>query len=460
MRGSIRKPLAVRACFRYNPAPMSRRAGVLLSLLVIACSSKQPPAPKPVAPVQAVVKPVTPAPAPPPVKTEPGTGTGTGTGTGSPMTATGTDFAAQVIALYRVGACGSDEIDPRFDAHIVKDHCAELRGYMKAYRKDWADRASAFIAALRPADAPKTVVYPFGGGDLTSALTVFPDATEITTISLEAAGDVRTIDAVKKNTLRSELDEIAHNVQRLFRSAHSTTKSLQKVSHATIPGTIVFALAGLAVHDMEPLSLRYFDIDEHGDVKYLTAEELDARAVDMAKSIEEHEKHPKRDWHYWYEQESAFANIEITYRPRGDASATPRVYRHIVANLDDDHTNKDGRVIKHLEKKGKVSVMTKAASFLLWYDDFQNIRNYLLGHIAWMISDASGIPPSYAGPAGYEQTTYGDFTGPYFIKDPKNTRAEFVKLWKSQPHRALPFRFGYPDAAKNAHLMITRPKTS
>ena len=42
----------------------------------------------------------------------------------------------------------------------------------------------------------------------------------------------------------------------------------------------------------------------------------------------------------------------------------------------------------------------------------------------------------------------------------KCTRAEFVKLWKNQTHRDLPFRFGYPDAAKHNHLMITRPKPS
>jgi len=117
-------------------------------------------------------------------------------------------------------------------------------------------------------------------------------------------------------------------------------------------------------------------------------------------------------------------------------------------------------VLKHLRGKGKVSVMTKAASFLLWYDDFTQIRDYLLHNLAWMISDASGIPPSYAEPAGFEQITYGEFTGPYFLIDEKNTRAEFIKLWKGQPHRELPFRFGYPDNAKHNHLMITRPRAS
>jgi len=432
-----------------QPRPMRRRMSLLFALA--ACSGSKPkPAPAPVAPPPTpppVASAPTPAPAPAPTPAPP------------PAAPTGTDFAAQAITLYTVGACGGESTDARFDKHVVADHCDELHADFKAYKKEWADQATAFIAQLRPADLPKTVVYPFGGGDLTSALVVFPDATEITTISLEAAGDVRTIDHVKKGTLRTELDEIAHNVNRLFRSAHSTTKSLQAVSHATIPGTVVFALAGLAVHDMEPLSFRYFDLDPEGNIVYLDEAELDRRATEMAGEIVDRDKHPKRDWHWWYEQESAFANMEITYRPKGDPNAAPRVYRHIVANLDDTHTNADARVIKHLEQKGKVAVMTKAASFLLWYDDFTNIRNYLLGHIAWMISDASGIPPSYAGPAGYEQITYGDFTGPYFLKDPKNTRAEFIKLWKDQPHRKLPFRFGYPDAAKNAHMMITKPKS-
>jgi hypothetical protein len=152
--------------------------------------------------------------------------------------------------------------------------------------------------------------------------------------------------------------------------------------------------------------------------------------------------------------------VEIQFRPRGDAKAAPRTYRHIVQNVDDQHMNADERLLVHLRTKGKVSVMTKAASFLLWYDDFSKIRDYLLKHVAWMISDASGLPPSYAEPAGFEQITYGQFSGPYFIIDPKNTRAQFVKLWKSQPKRPLPFRFGYPDQDKNNHLMITRPKTA
>ncbi|HEY1815338.1 MAG TPA: hypothetical protein VGG74_23480 [Kofleriaceae bacterium] len=371
----------------------------------------------------------------------------------------GTDYGPEVRAMYRVAACGGDEpIPERFSTKVVDEHCNELRAVYKSYKKAWADPAQAFIAELRPPDLTRTVVYPFGGGDLSSALAVFPDATELTTISLEAAGDVRVIDTISRGKFADDVDAVTIYLRLLYRSAYSSTKALQAASHDQLPGTIMMALAGMAVHDMEPVALRYFDIQPDGTLRYLTDDELTQRAAEYA-ATKRGQTPPKEISHYWYEQDSAFGNVEIKFRPRGaDPKAPLRTYRHIVANLDDKHMSADDRVLRYLRAKGKVAVMTKGASFLLWYDDFTQIRDYLLKNIAWMISDASGIPPSYADPAGYEQVTYGDFTGPYFVIDPKNTRAEFVKLWKNQPHRELPFRFGYPDNANHNHLMITRPK--
>jgi len=372
--------------------------------------------------------------------------------------AVGTDFGPQARAMFRVAACGGDEaIPPRFSARSITAHCREMAEIYAAYKRAWADQVGPFVAALRPKDVPATVVYPFGGGDLSAALTVYPDATEVTTVSLEAAGDVRVIDAIKSAKLDADVDSVGNDIRRLYREGYSSTKSLQSASHLELPGTIMFALAGLTVHDMGPIALRYFDIEPDGSLSYLTNAQLEDRAAEFeAKKLGK--TPPKKITHFWYEQTSAFANVEIQFRPRGDAAAPVRTYRHIVANLDDSHMAADDRVLRHLRRKGKVAVITKAASFLLWYDDFTQVRDYLLGSIAWMVSDASGIPPSYAGPAGFEQITYGEFTGPYFIQDEKNTRAEFVKLWRSQPHRPLAFRFGYPDAEKHNHLMVTRPK--
>src|SRR5262245_13644126 len=83
--------------------------------------------------------------------------------TKKPAPAVGTDFAAQVRAMFRVAACGGDDAIPdRFPAKVIEAHCKQMAETYASYRKAWADPAAKFIADLRPNDAPKTVVYPFG----------------------------------------------------------------------------------------------------------------------------------------------------------------------------------------------------------------------------------------------------------------------------------------------------------
>jgi hypothetical protein len=106
----------------------------------------------------------------------------------------GADFSAEAKLLYRVVACAGDAPLPaHIPAKTVEAHCKALSQKMKRYSERYAGEASRFIAALRPAGLPTTVVYPFGGGDLISVLTAYPDARDITTLSLEHAGDPRRL---------------------------------------------------------------------------------------------------------------------------------------------------------------------------------------------------------------------------------------------------------------------------
>ena len=73
------------------------------------------------------------------------------------------------------------------------------------YRSRWIERTQSYLAQLVPPDLPKRVVYPFGGGDLFTALHAFPSAEEYTTISLENAGDIRGVAALDWEDLGSVL---------------------------------------------------------------------------------------------------------------------------------------------------------------------------------------------------------------------------------------------------------------
>jgi len=350
----------------------------------------------------------------------------------------GLDFIDEARVLFRVAACGpSGDVPPRFDAAVVDRHCAELGRSVDEYRKSWVDVAKPFLATLRPADLPSTVVYPFGGGDLVTALATFPDATEITTISLEPAGDIRPIDHLAPQRLAHELAVHRSHLERLFEKAHSRTDNLEKESQTDLPGEIVFDLAALVVHGDEPVSLRYFKLRPDGTVAYLTQADVDAQA------------------HHPAAQRELFQNAELRFRAGKDGAV--RVLRHIAFNLDDAHLKADGSLLAHLSAKGKVAAMTKAASHLLWNDHFSSIRGWLVDHTDWMISDSTGIPPRFAQPAGFVQDTYGTFDGPALFGLYDKRDAEDLKhLFKTEPARDLSFRYGYPDQAGHAHLLVTR----
>jgi hypothetical protein len=353
------------------------------------------------------------------------------------------DFIAEARLLSQLVACAGDaEMPVGWPSPVLKRHCAILREQTAKYKARWIERTRPFLARVVPADLPKSVVYPFGGGDLVTALATFPNADEFTTISLELAGDVRGVPGLTAKQLKPSLDSTLEHLRCLFAVSHSKTTNLKAGSHSSLPGEIAFALVAFSVFDYEPVSLRYFRLDAQGNLTYWKASELGAVGVPLAKDA----------------GPNPFANVEITFRSRDakDGVKAPlRVYRHIAANLDDDHFLANRPLPLHLASKGQVAVLIKAASYLLWFDTFSHVRSYLLDHAAWMLSDSTGIQPSLARAAGFEQDTYGLFHGPFLAKN-SHIKSEFLTLWQASPKRMLPFYFGYPDIDGHGHMMVTR----
>ncbi len=364
------------------------------------------------------------------------------------------DFVAEARALMRVVTCqGEAPLPAGMDAATHAAFCKKQLKSIAAYRDGYLPVAGKFLAKLRPAGLPTTVVYPFGGGDLLSALTTYPDGTDITTASLEHAGDPRRLGAIKsKEQLADSLEMIRYTSWGLLNANDSKTENLMKGQRGEIPGQLAFFLTALAVHGYEPVSLKFFRIEKDGSLRYYTPSEIAAVEKEDAKLLRGK----------WTEPDfsKAFSNSELTFAPKDDPKAV-RVHRHIAWDLSDPAVKKTG-IIQWLEKKGPVVAMTKAASYLLWREDFSRVRNYLLANMVLMISDSTGIPPRWAGKAGFVQETYGTFEVS-FLEASESINAEFVALWSGQPKRKLPIRYGYIDGVKdgdkpkgNVHLLVTR----
>ncbi len=370
----------------------------------------------------------------------------------STATATPRDFTPETRAVYAVAACGEATPSP-FDKRMVAAHCAELTKVVAQWRKNWFEKAQPWLAA-KVDKYPKTVVYPFGGGDLVTMLSVYPDATDYTSLSLEGIGDPRPLGKLTTAKLNVDLGKLRKMLAANLNWAWNTTVQLSidsSESGAGVPGILTIALVALDAHGYEPALARYFTLAADGTPAYLTDEDLQAWDTAQTKA----KRKQTNDV-----QQGLFNNIEIVFRKKGDAAAPKKTFRHIAADLSDKGLTANPAALAYLTKRGDLAVLTKAASYLLWKPEFEKVRTGLLSKMKIMVSDDTGVPPRYAKPAGFTQTFYGTYAGAFFEWARKGLRGdvakEFIEAWKNPAEKTIPFRFGYYDSRRVAHLMITR----
>jgi hypothetical protein len=416
----------------------------------VACGSASEPSPQtttttptpPAAPrVDPATDPSPPVPVEPPADPVP-----------PPAAAPGADFIAEARALYRVAGCAEGPLpeafarDPRY-VKVIDRHCQAIARDVAKFREAYFVKGRAWVDQHVPGDVPRSVVYPFGGGDLLSALAVYPSATEITTISLEQSGDPRRLARLTPTELDRDLATFRKQVAWLIAFGSNTSVNLSAQQRTALPGQVTSFLLGLAIGGYEPVAMRYFRIDDTGAIHYLDQAEIEADTAATASLSTRWDKPSFA---------ASFRNVEITYRKLGESG--PRVHRHVAWNLANAELAKQPGLLRHLEAKGKVSVIVKGASYLLWIDDFSTMRRYLLDHLAFMLSDSTGIPPMYAEPAGMVLEPWGRYVKPGLPHAVgKKQDLDMRALWKKSKGPA-PFRFGYIDSDKNHHLLITRPR--
>jgi len=356
-------------------------------------------------------------------------------------------FDAELRAMRQVVACDERVTDARLPDGVtaawVTGACKEVKRRVGQFKKRWLDKAQPFLATVVPADVPKTVVYPFGGADLMTALTVYPNAESITTMSLEWVGDPRGITRMDAGQLKTNVKTHHAFLVKLFQVNHNRTVDLQDLNQSPIPAPLAFALKALDLLGYEPTEARWFRFKADGAIEYLTPSMIAAHDA----SAEGKKQKGRNEF---------FANVELRFKKSGVEGAKEQVWRHVRTNLHDDQF-KGSPVLAHLQTLGTIAGITKAASYLIWREDFSVIRDYMLDHMTWMISESSGIAPFHAAAKGFVQETWGVFAGNMF-PGPKKAELAFIELWKTNPQQKLPMVFGYPDKNDANHMLVTRKR--
>jgi hypothetical protein len=294
--------------------------------------------------------------------------------------------AASIGTWQVVAGCSGDLAQEP----ILAAHCADLDAAIDTWRRTWLAAVSEFFAARRPANVPRTVIYPFGGGDLLTALAVFPDADVYTTISLEPALEQeRELPPLQAHRW---FQRWRLRAKRLLATSYNTTRSLEQ--------TGVYSLAMLGIR-------------AHGCVRQ------DGASITFAADGKIRRVGVGRE------------HFELEFK----CGNRVKVWRHIQADL----AAPPPEVTAHLARFGDVAALVKASGFLLWQPRFEVVRNYLLDHARWIVSDISGIHADDARARGRRVTTYGPPVFPFPTGDPKREAA--LQAGGSEP--GPPFAFGY-----------------
>ncbi|MBL8995592.1 MAG: hypothetical protein JNM63_19755 [Spirochaetia bacterium] len=362
----------------------------------------------------------------------------------------GRDYTPEAMWIHENLMMCTNAHHPGIPTNDWKNQRAFLEGKRATYRSAFVEKISAVLKNEMPRRVPKVVVYPFGGSDFGGALATFPEALEVMTISLESAGDPRGLPPKSAAKIKAQMAEAKKYLGEFFDRTDNSHQNVWGMENGILPAQLTFSIGEAAAFGLVPASLRFFRIESNGTFHYYVDSEIAALEKTKGEKVHGGWFNPKC--------QHAFLNMEIRYR-RPDGNIV--IHRHVSADLG--NARFAGSPLEtYLISLGKVSMMTKGASYLPWKSDFSAIKNYMCAYAEVMVSDSTGVLPWDAEKAGLSVKTFGNFDAAYVSAADAEAVAQSVKLrdyFRKQPHRDLAVRYGYSETHGYPHLLVYLPKS-
>lgn len=112
--------------------------------------------------------------------------------------------------------------------------------------------------------------------------------------------------------------------------------------------------------------------------------------------------------------------------------------------------------MKFLGKFGTFASTFKAASFLLHYDSFTEMKEFIIKNSELMVMDDTG-PPVRDLDKDFKIKVFGRYTRPIGLW-PEKVQKELQKLHEDQKPEKVNFKYGYGTADKQQHIMVVTRK--
>jgi len=304
----------------------------------------------------------------------------------------------------------------------------------------WADFETAVLRGmtawagteLREArTATTTLLYPFGGPDLVTASTLFPDAAATVLLGLEPVGNLPDLDAATAEWRAAFFADLGGLVSGFLLRGYFITREMNEVySRGKVDGAlpvIAFFLgrAGYAVAGVESL-----EPGPGGDW--------------VARPYVRTNARPRRPY-----------GVRIDYRKPGEA--TLRAVYYFSCDVENKAFGPDSTLFRFLAGLERVTTFVKSGSYLLHWDSFSTLRRLILDRSLFVLQDDTAVPYRHFVDQGWEVRLFGRYATP--VRDFTNVeqpdlRRAYEEAGSSVP--TLPFHFGYRWRSELDNLLLAR----
>lgn len=283
------------------------------------------------------------------------------------------------------------------------------------------------------------VFYPFSGPDILNAIAFFPQSKTFIMIGMEPPGGFVDVVRLKEKHRTQGLSGLRESVRQIMGHNFFHTK-IMKINVGT---TSLSSVAGI---------LQFFIVRSGFDVAYMRNITFspDGSIVPSVKG-----KNTKA-----FRGKNAVlhpAAVEIVFHKRGSSDMKKVIY--VKANMMDSRFFRYGGFIKYLLSQGDYITILKAASYLMFRRQFDDVRNIILGQSKIVMQDSSGIPYHFFKDGKWDITFFGRYKWPIRLFAVRHQTDLAKDMEKGRNRRKLPFYYGYTSTSHmGAHLIIARRK--
>jgi hypothetical protein len=300
-----------------------------------------------------------------------------------------------------------------------------LRGNTTRFGKvrNWAD------SVLIRNDSIKTVFYPFSGPDFFNADIFYPDADQYILIGLEPIGYLPDICKMHPDSVFSYLNTVSYTLKDIFKRSYFITKRMNNDLRKTkINGTIPLISLFIKRTGHEIVSINRIGVDSLGKWHY----------IDSLKY-----------------KKNLVPGIKVDFLSLSKKKMQSVLYFR--TDISDKGLKKNKGFKTYLSELPVSYSYFKAASYLMHYDDFSEIRSVIFNISSTILQDDSGIAYKYFDKSKWNIKLFGKYSKPKgefnYISEP-----DLEKAYKTSAYRALPYSLGYNWGTNHTSMLYAIKK--